>query len=365
MGNGHQVAQPGAKRVSSSELKARMKPAIVRLFAVVAVTTAALFATPALAEQTLQQQQQERTLTQPYNNAPVWKEVRGNQAQTTSLPGRETNVLIQPQGQTWRALHNSKLAVYGGWALVAMFLVIVAYYFIKGVIELPEPETGRKVLRFNAWERTAHWTTAICFVILACSGLIILFGKTVLLPIIGYTLFSWLAVLAKNLHNFVGPLFVISIVLTFVTFLRDNWPRRGDWQWLIHFGGLFGGHTTPSHRFNALEKLWFWFGLLTLGFVMGASGFVLDFPNFDQTRQTMQTANVVHVIGATLFVLGAMGHIYMGTIGMAGAYRAMRDGYVDETWAKVHHELWYQDIKAGKIPADMEPSLPAASTRSA
>src|SRR5439155_7027954 len=175
-----------------------------------------------------------------------------------------------------------------------------------------------------------------------------------LLPLICYTLFRLLAPLAKTLHNFVGPLFFVSIIVTFLVFVRDNIPRQEDARWIAHFGGLLGGKEIPSHRFNALEKLWFWFGLLVLGLVVSGSGFVLDFPNFDQTRYTMQTANIVHVIGATLFILGGMGHIYMGTIGMTGAYRAMRDGYVDESWAREHHELWYNDIKAGKMPADAE-----------
>jgi formate dehydrogenase subunit gamma len=313
----------------------------------------------------LSKQQSERTVTQPGNNQPLWTEVRRGERQTTSIPGRETNVLIQSEGQTWRALHNGELVVYSGWALAAMFLAIAGYYFWRGTIALPEPETGRRILRFNAWQRTIHWTTAICFVILATSGLIFLFGKMVLLPIIGYTLFGWLAQLGKNLHNFVGPLFLVSICVMFVTYIKDNLPQAADFQWLVRLGGLFGKKEVPSNRYNALEKIWFWFGLFTLGLIICGSGLVLDFPNFDQTRSAMQLANIVHVIGATFLMLGAIGHIYMGTIGMEGAYRAMRYGYVDETWAKVHHELWYNDIKAGRIPVEVEhePMPPAAVAR--
>jgi formate dehydrogenase subunit gamma len=148
-------------------------------------------------------------------------------------------------------------------------------------------------------------------------------------------------------------LFAVCTVLLFVNFVRDNFPQRGYAQWIRHFGGLFSGKDTPSYKFNAGEKLWFWGGACVLGIIVSATGFVLDFANFDQTRQTMQIANILHSTGAVLFMLGGLGHIYMGTLGMAGAYDAMKTGYVDEQWAREHHEYWYNDIKAGKIPADV------------
>jgi len=296
---------------------------------------------------------------QPFNNAPVWREVRSGEPQFTSLPGRETNVLIQPQGQTWRTLRNSGLSFYGGWALVALFLVIAGFYSYRGTIRLHEPPTGRRIRRFTGFDRAVHWATAICFSILAISGLIMLFGKVLLLPLIGYTLFSWLALLGKNLHNFLGPLFLVCTVLMFLNFVRDNFPEKGDWQWIRNFGGMLSGVETPSGKFNAGEKLWFWGGVLLLGTAVSISGLVLDFPNFNQTRQTMQIAHVVHLTVATMFMLGAMGHIYMGTLGMAGAYEAMRYGYVDEQWAREHHEYWYNAIKAGRSP--MAPTPPSAT----
>ena len=292
----------------------------------------------------------QRQAVQPLNNAPVWRGVRSNAPATTTVVGRETNVLMQPQGQTWRTLRNSDISVFGGWALVLLFLVIATFYWVKGTLALHAPPTGRVLLRFTLLDRVIHWSTAITFSILAISGLIMLFGKAVLLPLIGYTLFSWLAILGKNLHNFAGPLFSICVLMLLFNFLRDNFPGPGDWQWISHFGGLLSKHEPPSGRFNAGEKIWFWGGACMLGIIVSASGYVLDFPNFDQTRQTMQIAHVIHSIGAILFMLGAMGHIYMGTLGMAGAFDAMKTGYVDEEWAREHHAYWYNDVKAGREP---------------
>jgi len=295
-------------------------------------------------------QQQERQITQPLNNQPVWSEARSGSPQTTQVRGRETDVLIQPQGQTWRTMRNSMVSVYAGWALIIMVLVIAAFYLWKGTMRLHEPPAGRSIRRFTNWQMAIHWTTAWTFVALAVTGLVMTFGKNILLPLIGYTLFSWLTILGKNVHNFLGPLFLVCIILLFFTFVRDNVWRKYDWNWIRHFGGLISKHDVPSGKFNAGEKLWFWGGLLVAGLIVSASGLILDFPNFNQTRSTMQIANLVHLAIAALFMLAALGHIYMGTIGMAGAYRAMSDGYVDETWAKEHHLYWYNDLKAGNMP---------------
>lgn len=306
---------------------------------------------PAGAADTGAKEQVERQATQPLNNAPVWRDVRGgdvNPYQTTQVRGVETNVLVQSQGEIWRQLRNGPITVYGGWLLVLVMLALGVFYSWRGKIMLSEPATGRLVERFNPWERLVHWATAISFVILAASGLVMLFGKYILLPVFGYTLFSWLAILSKNLHNFVGPLFAVCTVIMFFTFVKDNIWQRGDWEWVRKAGGLFTGKHVPSWRFNIAEKSWFWLGVTFLGIIVSITGFVLDFPNFAQGRTLMQQANVIHAIAAVLFIAGSLGHIYLGTIGMEGAYESMRQGYVDETWAREHHEYWYNEVMSGK-----------------
>jgi formate dehydrogenase subunit gamma len=203
------------------------------------------------------------------------------------------------------------------------------------------------VQRFSHWERIIHWTTATTFVILALTGILMLFGRHFLLPLIGHSGFSWFAVISKNAHNLVGPLFIFSVACMFVTFVRDNIWHSIDWQWLKKAPQVLSGTAhVPSGRFNAAEKGWFWGGVALLGLVVGISGLVLDFPNFGQPRLAMQIANITHGVGALLFIAASLGHIYMGTIGTEGAYKAMRTGYVDETWAKEHHELWFNDVKS-------------------
>jgi formate dehydrogenase subunit gamma len=285
-----------------------------------------------------------------WNNPPKSWEAASETPQYASVPGRETNRLIQAEGRKWRALRNGPLTQYGGWLLVIVLAAILLFYLVKGPIKLKGQPTGRLIERFNAVERAAHWTMAISFVLLAISGIVMLFGKYVILPWLGYGAFSWLTIISKNLHNFIGPLFIFSIVVGFLIYVKDNLLTSLDFKWMAHFGGMFGGHEMPSGRFNGLEKMWFWGGLVLLGIVMSVTGLILDFPNWNQGREVMQVSNVIHLIGGVLFMAAALGHIYMGTIGMVGAYRAMREGYVDEEWAREHHSLWYEEVKQGKRP---------------
>jgi formate dehydrogenase subunit gamma len=294
-----------------------------------------------------------RQQVQPLNNAPVWRAAVSGQSGFTNLPANDGGVLIDPQGEPWRQLRNGPMTQGGGWWLTGVLVLIALFYLYRGRIGFGGVPTGRVIERFTFLERLVHWTNATCFVWLALTGMVLLFGKHVLLPVFGPIPFSWLAIFSKTSHNFVGPLFAVTTIALFLIFVKDNMPRAYDMVWLKKAGGLFSrkSHEPPSGRFNAGEKLVFWGGVVLLGLVVTVTGFVLDFPNFEQSRNLLQDAWWLHVGAALLFIAVIFGHIYIGTLGMEGALEPMKSGYVDETWAKAHHELWYDDIKAGKIPA--------------
>jgi formate dehydrogenase subunit gamma len=237
-------------------------------------------------------------------------------------------------------------------------VVIGAFYKWRGSIKVHGASTGRLIQRFTPLERYVHWVVGISFAILGLSGLIMMLGKYVLLPVVGYTLFAWLAQLSKHLHNFLGPVFVVSLLVFIVMFVRENLPRAYDIGWLFKLGGMVSGQHVPSGKFNAGEKIWFWAGVVVLSLIVSASGLILLFPNFDQVRAVMIEANVVHAVAAGAVMAASLGHIYLGTLGVEGAYEAMRNGYVDEAWAKEHHEYWYNDIKSGKIKAGTATGAP-------
>lgn len=310
----------------------------------------------------LEQNQAERSQVQPGNMAPVYRQIKEGTNNYSSLPALESGVLIQPKaqfpgqarattaGEAWRLYRNGPLTLYGGWLIIVAVLGIAAFYFAFGSIKLKEPRTGRLIERFTSIERITHWTVAISFLTLALTGLAMLFGKYVVLPVFGHTLFGWIAYACKNIHNFVGPLFTVGLIVMFAIFIRDNFPARSDIDWIKKLGGA-RGHASAG-RFNAGEKLWFWGGVVFLGMIVSASGFVLDMlvPGILYTRGNMQIANVIHLVAAVLIFSASLAHIYMGTLGMEGAYDAMRTGYVDDAWAKEHHDIWYDDIQSGKVP---------------
>ncbi len=315
----------------------------------------------------------QRAKSQPGNNAPFWRAVRnsGDQQGYTSLPGAEKGTLIQSfvqypgsqyttAGEAWRQVRNRWLLPYGGALLVIVVVAIALWHLGKGPMGKDVVDTGRRIERFTPFERAAHWGNAIAFVVLAISGIVMAWGKFFLLPLLGATLFGWLTYALKTAHNFAGPLFAVSLVIVFLTFLRDNFWRREDTQWVARGGGMMSGHEPPSHRFNGGEKLVFWFGVLLLGSIVVGSGLVLDglVPMLGETREQMQVAHMVHAVATALMMAVFLGHIYIGTIGMKGAYDGMRHGHVDESWAQEHHVLWAEDVRAGKIPAqrsDMQP----------
>lgn len=307
----------------------------------------------------------ERAQAQPGNNAPMWRDVGSGTTGQSSLPKREApeagNLIqgftqypgsrVTNAGEAWRQTRNNLILPYGGALVFIALLAIGLFYWRKGPIGLHAAETGKTIVRFSYFERAAHWANAIAFCTLAISGLVMAFGKFIIQPVIGNALFGWLTYLLKNAHNFAGPLFAVSLVVVFCVFVRDNMPSKADMTWLLKGGGLFNDAHVPSHRFNAGEKLVFWGGVFFLGAIVVGSGLVLDklIPNLEYLRATMQVSHMIHAVAALLMVAMFIGHIYLGTVGMKGAYKAMKTGKVDETWAKEHHEIWYNDIQAGKI----------------
>lgn len=318
----------------------------------------------------MQQGNAERNRIQPGNNAPMWRGVAAGLEGFTSLPrsqAPEAGVLIQPPvqypgsrmttaGEAWRQVRNNWIIPYGGALLLIALGALAIFYFTRGPLGHADADGGgRRIERFTPFERSAHWANAIAFVILAVSGIVMAFGKFFLLPVLGLSLFGWLTYALKTMHNFAGPVFAVSLVVVFFTFLRDEWPQRGDLKWMLKAGGVFSksGEEPPSHRFNAGEKVVFWLGVLFLGVFVVSSGLVMDklIPNLVYERGTMQIAHMVHAVSSVLMMCLMALHIYLGTIGMRGAYAAMRTGYVDEAWAREHHSYWHDDIQAGKIPA--------------
>src|SRR6266436_3596780 len=251
-------------------------------------------------------------------------------------------VLIQPAGRVWDHFHEVTLPWLGAIVIFGTLAALAAGYFVVGRLRISEGRSGRKVLRFKAFERFAHWLTAVSFVVLGITGLNITFGKYLLLPLIGYDAFSVVSEAAKYAHNFTSFAFVVALVLIVAIFIKDNIPDKTDIEWFRQGGGFIKSKHAPARRFNAGEKLVFW-GALGAGLLVAVSGYLLLFPFYVTDIAGMQVAQAVHAVIAVLFVALILAHIYIGTLGMEGAFEAMWTGEVDYNWAKEHHDLWLDD----------------------
>jgi formate dehydrogenase subunit gamma len=255
------------------------------------------------------------------------------------IPDTKAGVLVQPAGRTWDYFHEVLLHWGGAIVILGTIALLGLAYIIIGRIRITEGRSGRKILRFKAFERFSHWLTAVSFVILGLTGLNITFGKIVLLPLIGPEAFSDVSQAAKYVHNFISFAFVAGLILIVVIFFRDNLLEKVDIDWLKQGGGFIKSRHAPSGRFNLGENLVYWLSLAA-GLAVSVSGFLLLFPFFGTDIAEMQLAQVVHAVVAVLFVALILAHIYIGTLGMEGAFEAMGSGEVDLNWAKEHHDLW-------------------------
>ncbi len=256
-------------------------------------------------------------------------------------PNERERVLMQPAGRQWDYFHEVILHWLGAIVILGMITALGAAYLFVGRLRISKGRSGQKVPRFNAFERFSHWLTAISFVVLGLTGLNITFGKILLLPVIGPEAFSSMSQVAKYTHNFVSASFVIGLVLIVALWIRDNAPRKVDIEWVKQGGGFIKSKRAPSGRFNAGEKLVFWFSL-GAGVAVIISGYLLMFPFYVTDIAGMQISQIVHAVVAVLFIAVIIAHIYIGTLGMEGAFEAMATGEVDLNWAKEHHDHWLE-----------------------
>jgi formate dehydrogenase subunit gamma len=297
----------------------------------------------------------------------LWRDVRQRDRSvtgTTQVKGVDTGTLINFYGEEWRQYRMEQLAPWGAAVLGAMLGVFVLYYLIRGKIRIEEGRSGQLLRRYTTPEMVVHWLLAISFVILALSGLILLYGRWALIPLLGPAGFSVTATVCKNLHNYVGLLFTVMVPIAFFLYLKDSlFNLKVDLKWFMSLGGYFGGKEPSAEKVNAGQKSWYWVAMLG-GFVLIASGLFLDFPNLfqQQGREWLQGAHVIHTIASVGVIAFFIVHLYLATIGVEGALESMTTGHVDANWAKQHHDLWYEELQAGRGTSAPKESSMAGGT---
>jgi len=266
-----------------------------------------------------------------------------------SIPDTKSYTIEQPAGRDWRHFHEVTLRWIGAVAILGVLGLLVIFYLLRGMVRIESGRSGHTIVRFNAVERFVHWMTATCFVILALSGLNITFGKPLLLPLMSPEAFTAWSEWAKYAHNYLSFPFTLGVFLIFFMWVAGNIPNQVDVEWFKRGGGMVRNDHPPAYRFNGGQKLIYWIVVLGGG-AIAVSGYLLMFPFYGTDIQTMQNAEMAHSIIAMLFIAAMLGHIYIGTIGMEGAFEAMGIGTVDINWAKEHHNLWLEEVRTGTQP---------------
>jgi formate dehydrogenase subunit gamma len=303
------------------------------------------------------------------SDSEMWRAVRGGVQGTVSIPDKKAGQLVQSEGETWRAIRNGPLSTWGAWGLLGMIVLLALFFLIRGRVRIEHGWAGRTIVRFGTLERMVHWMLAVSFIVLALTGLNILYGRYVLLPLIGAEAFGVITIWGKFAHNYIAFAFMAGLVMVFLMWIANNIPNRYDVVWLLKAGGLFSKHShPPAKKFNAGQKILFWLVILG-GASVSLSGIALMFPfqthlfakTFEFVNifgadlptdltalQEMQLAQLWHAIVALFLTAVILGHIYIGTIGMEGAFDAMGSGEVDLNWAKEHHSIWVEEVESRK-----------------
>lgn len=312
-------------------------------------------------------------------NIDMWSDLRRGAKGESSIPGKQAGILVDASGESWRALRNGPIPVYGVYVLAGMVGLLALFFLLRGRIRVEHGFSGQTIERFTSFERTAHWLLAASFIVLALTGLNVLYGRYVLIPVMGKEAFAALAAAGKWLHAYVAFAFMAGLIMTFLIWVWHNIPHPRDLVWLLRGGGLFGGGHPSAKKFNGGQKVLFWLVMLG-GLIMSVTGLQLlypyDLPIFAQLHsglnaigldlpaqltdnQEQQLAATWHGIVALGLVTVIIAHIYIGSIGMEGAFAAMGSGKVDLNWAREHHNLWVEEELAKGATEHGAPVRPA------
>ena len=306
------------------------------------------------------------------SNADVYRGIRYNEVDiNVSNSSAAAEVLVQDGGMSWLLTRDNQIRSYAGFGIGGILVALVAFYFIKGRMVIEGGPSGQTIERFKAFERFGHWCLAGSFVMLAITGLLLLFGRAVIIPIFGHQANSVLATFSIWVHNNIAWVFMLSLVAIFFMWVKHNIPNKLDWDWLKQGGGIIGNAHPSAKKFNAGQKIIFWMTIL-LGASVSMSGlsllFPFELPMFAKTfnvinsltglglntellpHEEMQLAHLWHAIVATTMIIAIIAHIYIGSVGMEGAFDAMGSGQVDLEWARQHHDLWVEEEMSKDSP---------------
>jgi formate dehydrogenase subunit gamma len=325
---------------------------LTRLLAIAALGAFAALGAPVTPLVPMAEAQQVNPTAESVTEDKLFEALRGDQMieGRASIPDPKAPGLIKPGNKGWAETHSSTIRALTIWTMIGMVALLAVFYAYRGRIRIDAGPAGRTIKRFGGVERFAHWLMAVSFILLALTGLNLVLGRSVLLPMIGEAAFGSLSASGKIVHNYMGWAFMLGLALAFVVWVGRNLPKSHDLTWFAMGGGLFKkGVHPPAGKFNGGQKLIFW-SVVVGGAALSFTGVMLLFPAIAGTQADWQLYQLIHGIAAALLTAVILAHIYIGSIGMEGAFDAMGSGEVDLNWAREHHSLWVEEVE-GKSAA--------------
>lgn len=315
------------------------------------------------------------------SDSELWRMIRQGGQGNVAGGNPNSGLMIQSQGEEWRNIRNGPLPMYSAWAILGMLLLLSIFYAIRGRMKIAHGKSDRTITRFTLIERASHWLLASSFIVLALTGLNLIFGRNLLIPLLGPEAFATFTVFGKYVHDYVGFAFMVALLLVAILWIAHNIPNRHDVMWMLRGGGMIGGGHPPAKKFNAGQKIVFWLVILC-GISISMSGWALlnpfsttmfsdtfaivnnvfgtDLPTTLAPVQEQQYQSLWHAIMAVFMIVVILAHIYIGSVGMEGALDAMTSGEVDENWAREHHSLWVEEVEETRnSPAGNAKTSPA------
>jgi formate dehydrogenase subunit gamma len=277
-----------------------------------------------------------------------------------TIPDAKAAALIKPGNKGWAALHTGNMQLLATGIFLGTLGLLAAFYLFRGRIPIDGGRAGRSMRRFDGIERFGHWLVAVSFIVLSLTGLNLLVGTSVIQPLVGEAAFGAMTHWGKMAHNYVSWAFMLGLVLIFVTWVAENVPSKIDLVWLSHAGGLLSDHDhPPARKFNAGQKVIFWSTILG-GAALSYTGVMMLFPTLAGSPADWQFYQLIHSIVSAVLAGVILAHIYIGSVGMEGAFDAMGTGEVDVNWARQHHSLWVEEVEdAAKTGARPGRAVPA------
>lgn len=240
---------------------------------------------------------------------------------------------IKGLGESFTILQNRFFAPIFLIVIILTIGVFFGHYKMIGALKFNHH--SRKFKVFSKYNIIVHWGSAVPFVLICITGLMMIFGDKLGggMPIR----------LAKNIHFFATFVFIIFGILMFLMWFKASLFRLYDIKWFKIMGGYLSKNKNPipAGKFNAGQKMWFWIATLG-GFIMAATGIIMHY--FYGDINFLRLSAIIHNVLGFGVIAMLITHIYMSVFAIEGALESILNGEMGEEELAIMHSFYYKEL---------------------